>query len=56
MAHNRIRTLSRRYYGKDRKYKITYYDVYGNGFCKIMECMRHGVYEVLGHVNWDYRW
>lgn len=52
MAQCRIRTLSRKYY-KGGLFKITYYHVYNNGFCKIMEKKINGIYEVIGHVNWE---
>ena len=51
MMGNRIRTISRHYYKKGQ-YKITYYDVYGQGFCKIMEKQTSDGWIVIGHVNY----
>ena len=51
MKTNRIRTISRKYY-KGGYYKITYYDVYGQGYCKLMERKYGDIYKVIGHVNY----
>jgi len=52
MNRSRILTLSRRYY-KKKQYKITYYDVYGHSFCKIMEKKTDSGWTIIGSVKYS---
>lgn len=51
MKQCRVRTISRKYY-KNRYYKITRYDIYGQGYCKLMERKYGNTYVVIGHVSY----